>query len=241
MKKISTQLVEMKDKLQAFSVYINNRKDLERIHNNNTFNKRFSSMLSSFSDFEILGIRLEINIKENETLSEIIQNRNTTEDKNIITDQGQKLRREQDWLMRQNLVDFKSLYIFAKIFLDQYTSMIRYIYNWRYIGDKSITNFSNDLKKYNGNDKTILLFKEKILNKLHAVNIFITEYRDKYIVHNQIKHKQTTEWFLTDMKGGVRFIGGERPSITPIELIFVVSGHIVNTLDFILGGNNTTD
>ena len=100
------------------------------------------------------------------------------------------------------------------------------VYTWSGIGDKSVTNFYNSLEKYDGKDIDILAFRECCLKKLKAVDIFITEYRDKKIVHNQSKHKEVTEWFLNNMNGEIRFIGGGRPSMTPQEILFVVVEYI---------------
>ena len=67
---------------------------------------------------------------------------------------------------------------------------------------------------------------------IKAVDLFITQYRDDDVVHNHKGHKQTI-WFMNYMNEDVRFIGGSRPSITPKELIFVLSNYISSTAIFI--------
>jgi hypothetical protein len=144
----------------------------------------------------------------------------------------QELHREASRLTAQNKTDLRTLYVNSKIFLDHYTNLIRFIFNWRGIGDKSVTNFYNSLDRYGGNDKSIIAFKNKCLKKLKAVDVFITEYRDKKVVHNQSKHKETTECFLNNMNGEIRFLGGGRPSITPQEILFIVVEYVDASSNF---------
>lgn len=231
MKNIEEGIKEIHDSLRILESEINGKKDLIRIHKDNVFNRRFSVVLSDFSDFETIGMRLSKNISRVEVLQRSIQKGFEGEDKVIITDEGQRLRQEDNHINSENQVDFKCLYIFSKIFLDQYTVLIRFLFDWRKIGDKSITNFYNSLVKYKGDNKQIISFRDSCLSRLKAVNVFVTEYRDQYVVHDQTKHKDT-RWFLNDMKGSIRFIGG-RPSITPQELVFVVSNYITESIKFL--------
>jgi hypothetical protein len=231
MNNISDELEILKNCLKNLSVKFNERKDLERIHRYNLFNRRLSAVLDSFSDVETIAKRLEENISTIENIERKIQKRNSTEDKEIIKDDGQKLRKEGDRINRQNIVDFKALYAFAKIFLDDYTRLIRHIFDWRNIGNSSVTDFYKSLDSYDGEDQQVISFKEDCFNRLKAVDVFITQYRDDYVVHNQRKHKEIT-WFLNKMQGDIRFIAG-RPSITPKQLIYVVSGYVCCAASFI--------
>ena len=231
MKSIAEGLDDINKDLREVETHVNAKKDLERIHKDNQFNRRFSNLLGAFSDLDAVGRRLEDNISKVEDLNRKIQARFKLEDKDQIMEEGQRLHRESDKINHQNQADFKSLYFFAKIFSDKYTALLRFLFNWRGIGDKSVTNFYNDLEKYKDDDPQVILFKEACLNRLRAIDIFITQYRDKYIANDQTGHKET-KWFMTDMEGGVRFIGG-RSSITPKDLIFVVSGYISDTAKFV--------
>lgn len=228
MKTVEEQLKDTSIALRKLESNVNARKDLERVHRNNLFNRLFSAMLGSYSDFEIVGLRLERTVNEQEELERQIQREQG--DKKEIPDHIQKMMRRAHCLLRENQADFKALYIFAKIFLDEYTVLLRHIHNWRGIGDGSVTKFYSAIQKYSGDDQSILDFKESCSNRLKAVDVFITQYRDKYIVHDQTEHKET-RWFLNDMRGGIRFIGG-RPSITPPELVFVVAGCVSDTTEF---------
>lgn len=66
-KEIKDQLQEINSALNNFSIYINSLKKIERLHRDNLFNRRFSAMLSSYSDLEIVALRLERTIEQNKT------------------------------------------------------------------------------------------------------------------------------------------------------------------------------
>lgn len=211
---------ETEEILKHFSSELNSdfaKKSFPRLHKDNAFNKRFSGVLDTFADVKSVTERLTENIQASMKLEGQIQRRE---------DIDQKQHRQASKLTAQNKSDLRTLYVNSKIFLDHYTNLLRFIYNWRGIGDKSVTNFYNSLANYTGNDESVLAFKECCLNKLKAVDVYITEYRDKKIVHNQSKHKEVTEWFLNNMNGEIRFIGGGRPSITPQEVLFIVVEYI---------------
>lgn len=211
---------ETEEALKHFSSELNSdiaKTNFPRLHKDNTFNKRFSGVLSTFSDIKSVTERMTENIQASMKLESQLQ-----KDKEI----NQEQRRIASKLTAQNQTDLRTLYVNSKIFLDEYTNLLRFIFNWRGIGDKSVTNFYNSLEKYSGQDEGILAFKESCLKKLKAVNVYITEYRDKKVVHNQQRHKQDTEWFLNNMNGEIRFVGGGRPSITPQELLFIVIEYV---------------
>lgn len=195
----------------------NTKKYHERLHKENIFNKRFSGVLDTFSDLKSVVERMEENIEHSIRVESQIQNKKEID---------QELFKRASRLTSQNKADLRTLYVNSKIFLDEYTSLLRFIFNWRDIGDKSVTSFFNSLDKYNGADKDVLLFKEICFKKLKAVNVYITEYRDDKVVHNQKKHKQETEWFLNNMNGEIRLMGGGRSSLTPQEILFVVLGYV---------------
>jgi hypothetical protein len=211
---------ETEEILKHFSSELNSdyaKEHFPRLHKDNAFNKRFSGVLDTFADVKSVTERLTENIQASMKIEGQIQKQK---------DIDQELYKEASKLTAQNKTDLRTLYINSKIFLDHYTNLLRFIFNWRGIGDKSVTNFYNSLDKYNGSDESILTFKDQCIKKLKAVDVFITEYRDKKVVHSQSKHKETTEWFLNNMNGEIRFLGGGRPSITPQEILFIVVEYI---------------
>lgn len=221
----------IKKKLIALEEKVRESKHAERIHKDNIFNRRFSSVLATYSDFETIVKRLEENIKLAESLNRSIYETDKKESGLKISEEGQRLRRDSDKINKYNLVDFKAAYIFAKIFLDEYTTLLKFLFDWRGIGDKSITSFYNALNKFDEPNETIIAFKKACLNRLRAVDVFITNYRDQFIVHDQSRHKGTRA-FLIEMQGDIRLLG-TRPSITPRELVYVVNGYLSDSVDFI--------
>lgn len=217
---------ETEEALEHFSSELNSdiaKLNFPRLHKDNAFNKRFSGVLSTFADVKSVTERMTDNIQASMKLESLIQ-------KNKEIDQEQ--HRAASILSAQNQTDLRTLYVNSKIFLDEYTNLLRFIFNWSGIGDRSVTNFFHSLEKYNGQDKGILAFKECCINKLKAVDVYITGYRDDKVVHNQRRHKQDTEWFLNNMNGEIRFVGGGRPSITPQELLFIVIEYVDTSSQF---------
>ncbi|MDX9893373.1 MAG: hypothetical protein RB292_03070 [Patescibacteria group bacterium] len=221
------QIEEVREYLNKLSGGINNHKDeLFSLHKENSFNKRFSIVLSSFEDLSAVVDQLSLNIKESVEVEKEIQRRWYREDKDKITSEGQKLRKKAHKLTLHCQKDFKSLYIFSKIFLDKYTKLFSFITKWRGVGNSSITSFFNDLLKYEGEKKEIIQFKAECLNGLKSVNIFLTQYRDKFVVHHEI-NQVNGPWFINSMNGDIRFVNeGGRPSVTPVELLFVVKNYV---------------
>ncbi|MCK9293378.1 hypothetical protein M0P25_04850 [archaeon] len=228
---ISNNLKEIEETFKGVGVIINQRKDLKRLHKDNIFNRMYSVVLSSLVDVEILFLRLEKNLKNIEKISIKINKRSQKEDKEEISKEGQQLRKEMDKLKGEAFVDFKSVYIFLKIFFDKHVSLLRFLFNWRGIGDKSVTNFYNDLNSYDETDGDIVFFKEKCLNRLKAIDVFITQYRDDYIMHDQTGHKEITRWVIFE-NDNIR-IFGKRPSITLNDMVFILSNYINDTSEFI--------
>jgi len=232
MQKIGPQIKEIKVSLGTISKTVNENKNYERVHRGNTFNKNFSVILSSLEDALVFAERLDSNINKSIEVERIIQRRNREKDKGKITEEGQRLRKIADELTRVNQTDFKALYVFLKIFLDKYTKLFYFLSPWRNIADRSITAFFHSLEKYNGKNLFAISFIEKYLNKLKAVDVFLTSYRDKFVVHAELNNLSGT-WFINEMNGEIRFVHPSRPSITPKELVFVAKNYIVLSSKFI--------
>lgn len=184
-----------------------------RLHKENVFNRRFSVALSSFGDFKVIAERLHRNIEE------------------MIQDE--KIGGNKHHLVSENQTDLKSLYVNAKIFSDDFATLLIFVFNLRGIGDRSITRLFSGLNNYQGDDQNIISFRERHLRPIKAIDTFVTQYRDDEIVHNQKKHKQTI-WFVNGMDGNIQFIGGGRPSITPQEVAFLISEFVESARDHVM-------
>lgn len=207
---------ETEEVLKDFSDFMNTKEiktAFPRLCKDNVFNRRFSAILDTFTDLKSVVERLEENITESMRIGGITQSQEEI---------NQELYKQQDKLTRQNKSDLRIIYVNSKIFLDEYVGLLAFIFNWRGISNGSVTQFYKSLSDYNELDEEIIAFKELCLNRLKAINVYITEYRDDKVVHNHGKHKQETEWFLNNMNGEIRLVGGGRPSITPQEVLFIV-------------------
>lgn len=198
---------------------------LKRLDKDNTFNKRFSGILDAFSDIKSVTERITENIQVSIKIESRIQQLNEADN---------SLREQSDKLVSQNKTDLKSIYFYSKVFLDEYTAFLSWIFDWRDIRNSSITEFYKSLGRYKGVNQDILLFKETCFEKIKAIDNHITNYRDKKIVHNGDKHKQDTKWFFNGMNGSIKFIGGGKSSITPQEVLFIVVEYIDCTTQFCL-------
>jgi hypothetical protein len=219
---------ELEEIFKVFSREVNSekiKKVLPRLHQENSFNKRFSGVLEVFEDIKSITERITENIGTSLIIEREIQKREEID---------QDLHRKAGKLTSQNKTDLKSLYVNAKIFLDEYTNFLCWIFGWQGIDNSSITKFYKALEKYNGHDLIIQSFKERCFNKIKAIDVYITGYRDKDIVHTRDKHKKDTKWFVNEMNGAVRFIGGNRPSITPQEILFIVVEYVDVSTQFCL-------
>lgn len=211
---------EIEEILKHFSSEINSdlaKKNFPKLHKDNAFNKRFSAVLSNFSDVNSVTERLTENIQASMNIERQLQ-KDEKADKEIHIKSSK--------LTSQNKSDLKILYVNTKIFLDEYTSMLCWIFGWRGIENSSITKFYKSLEKYNGNDSSILFFKEKCFAKIKDVDDNITLYRDKKVVHDREKHKEPTVWFMNEMNGAIRFAGGNMQSLTPQEILFIAVEYI---------------
>lgn len=233
MKELASQVEEIKASLDALANKINENKELGRVHRGNAFNKIFSVILSSFEDVLVFAERLDSHISKSIETERVIQQRNKKEDKDEITEEGQRLRKIADKLTRTNQTDFKALYIFLKIFLDKYTKLFYFLLPWRDISNRSVTAFFHSLKKYKGKDPLALAFIEEYLKRLKAVDVSLTSYRDKFVVHAEFNNISGT-WFINEMNGSIRFVHPKRLSISPQKLIFVAKNYVVLSSKFIV-------
>lgn len=141
MQELGQQIQEVKKSLDLLSKTVNENKDCERVHRGNSFNKNFSVILSSFEDVLVFAERLDLNTEKSVEVERIIQQRMKNEDRDRITEDTQNIFKTADKLTRTNQTDFKALYVFSKIFLDQYTKLLYFLFSWRGIANSSVTAF----------------------------------------------------------------------------------------------------
>lgn len=209
-----------------------------RVHLDNRFNKLSSVISSFFEDMAVCGERLNLNIKESVKINREIQNSDNFKYGNTIDEDGQKLRRLSNQVDRYNITDLKGLYIFAKIFLDQFIDILilsldiekRGVKFRNQYGNPSISKLFDFLDKYDGNEPNLIEFKEACLKSLNDVDVFITNYRDAHIVHAGLNNI-TQQWFMNNMDGNI-YIGTSKVSVSPDKLLQVVKNCIVETLNF---------
>jgi hypothetical protein len=79
--------------------------------------------------------------------------------------------------------------------------------------------------------------KEKIFPKLHALYVYVVEYRDTHIMHPGLDTWLDT-WTLSNTDGSTRFLT-QRPSSTPLELAFVIRNFIQESSDFLCDNLDT--
>lgn len=101
------------------------------------------------------------------------------------------------------------------------------------MSNESVTKFFHSLKKYKGSDSLADKFIKEYLGKLKAIDIFLTSYRDDFIVHAHLEDINGT-WFINEMNGEIRFVHSHRPSVTPEELVFVAKNYIGLSSRFII-------
>lgn len=156
-----------------------------RIHVDNKFNKIFSLTTEAFEEFKTVAERLDQEQTEVGPITKEILRRNSNEDKEKILEEGQKLRRLELGLLDKIKVDFKSLYIFAKVFLDKYTHLITFLMPEKGVSNNSISDF---IKHLFGNDtisnSLLSEFKQNFQENLVTLNDQLTFYRDKFIMHS---------------------------------------------------------
>jgi len=228
--------------LNDISNFINKNKNL-KIHKDNKFKKYFSLVLSACVDIVTLIERVDGGIKELQKIEHIIQLRNNKEDKFTISEDGQKLRKLADFLRKNLEVDFKSLYIFSKIFLDKLVQLFVFIVDDnRGIKDSSISNFKKSLDNYDGKNNLFLEFKKEFSSILEEIINYLKFYRDKRIVHSKI-NQSFTIWFVNDMDGNIYFEhasqnGRNIKSLSPKQIVDILEKFTLQLKDFIVNKIN---
>jgi len=234
-------IVEIENSVKSFSEF-DKTKDIPRIHKENMFNKGHSMILSSFDEIKTLSSRLGINIEQWVDQERKVQRmpewQNTKSGR--YPDEVQTEMRRSDQLMKEVRVDFKALYLFSKIFLDQYAKFLHFINPRDGIRSGTVEKFLNSMKE-SGDDFYTQFLKDlgdtvdQVVNKL-------TFYRSKKIEHVQILNEDT--WFMNDMRGGIaiqhvdRNNGESISTITPQELLTLVLNFSKTASEFMINNKS---
>lgn len=234
-------IVEIENSIKSFSEF-DKAKDILRIHKENMFNKGHSVILSSFDEIKTLSYRLGTNIKNWVEQERKVQKmpawQNTKSGR--YPDEVQVEMKASDQLMKEVKIDFKALYLFSKIFLDQYVKFLHFVNPVYGIKSGTVEKFLNSLKEsdnefYKQLSQELGETSDQILNKL-------TFYRSKKIEHTQILNEDT--WFLNDMRGGIAIQHIDRDSkesistISPQELLSLVRDFSTKTSAFTLNNKS---
>lgn len=220
-----TLLNEIEESVKSFSDFDKTR-EIPRIHNDNMFNKGHSMILSSFDEIKTLAHRLGMNIKKWVEQEREVQRmpawQNTKSGR--YPDEVQIEMRKSDQFMKEVKVDFKALYLFSKIFLDQYAKFLHYVNPRNGIRSGTVEKFLNSIKE--NNDEFYMQLSEELGDTIDHILDKLTFYRSKKIEHVQILNEDT--WFMNDMRGGIaiqhvdRNNGESVSTITPQELLTLV-------------------
>lgn len=236
-----TLLNEIEESVKSFSDFDKTR-EIPRIHNDNMFNKGHSVILSSFDEIKTLSYRLGTNIKnwveQERKVQKMPACQNTKSGR--YPDEVQVEMKASDQLMKEVKIDFKALYLFSKIFLDQYVKFLHFVNPVDGIKSGTVEKFLNSLKEsdnefYKQLSQEMGETSDQILNKL-------TFYRSKKIEHTQILNEDT--WFLNDMRGGIAIQHIDRDSkesistISPQELLSLVRDFSTKTSAFTLNNKS---
>jgi len=233
-------IANTKTKLKELKKCVNAQKELA-CHRDNLFNRHYTRLLSLFSDLQVTVNRLDENTKKIDPITNIIQFKNLEEDRFFISDEGQKLRNEWVKLSLKMQTDLKALYLFSKIFIDDFVGLVVLILDIKNKGilfttkqgGYSVGVFYRSLIKYSGTNMVIRDFIIQNLDVLKAVEVYLSAYRNNYIQHLDTTGVKETKWTSHSHDGSIKFLGS-RSSLTPKELTFVVHGCIEKIINFIL-------
>lgn len=188
---------------------------ISRIHKDNMFNKGHSLILKSFSEIEFICNRLSLNIQNSIIQQRLIQNMPTWKNHvaGIYPEEVQIELRKSDKLSKEIEVDFKVIYLFSVILLDQYVKFLHFINPADGIKSGTVEKFINTLDS----DKFYKKLKLELGNNTDDILSKLSFYRNKKITHRQILNEDT--WFINDMRGGIKISHVDRKSGQSINTI----------------------
>lgn len=232
---------QMEDAIRRIESTIQAQKD-HPIHTRNHFNRKYSILLSFMGDVRVVIQRLHEQAEEKRLVEREAQTHwSCTKEGGVLCDEHQALLQRSSTLLARNQVDLKSLYIFSKIFFDQYVEFMDFILQVERRGivirtkkgDISISSLHGSLERYSGDNEFLKQLKKAIYKRLHALYVYVVEYRNSHVMHSGLDLWSDT-WTLSNPDGSTRFLTG-RPSSTPLELAFVIRNFLKDTSDYICG------
>lgn len=230
----NNKLEELEKVIKSISDF-DKDKEIPRIHKDNMFNKGHSLLLSSFNEIQILSNRLFLNIENSITQERFIQSMPEWKNKTgVYPEVVQVELKKSDQLKKEIRVDFKALYLFSVILLDQYVKFLHFINPQDDIKSGTVEKF---IKSLNSDP-----FYKELNAHLGNISDQITEklnfYRSKKIVHRPITNEDT--WFMNDMRGDIKISHINQDSreqtttIQPGELIIVVKKFFEKTWEYFI-------
>ncbi len=219
----SEKIDQLRQTIKSFSNFDKENK-ISRIHKDNMFNKGHSLIIGTFSEIETLYNRLGSNIQKSIAQQRIIQNMPAWKNNKggAYPEEVQIELRKSDILSKEIRVDFKAIYLFSVILLDQYVKFLHFINPVDGIKSGTVEKFLNTLDS----DKFYKKLKIELASNTEDILSKLNFYRSKKITHRQILNEDT--WFMNDMRGSIQISHVDRNSgkstntITPIELLEIL-------------------
>ena len=146
------ELERIEKAINTFSDYDKDKR-IKRIHNENRLNKNYSIILSSFADLKVLSVRLGENIENLVALEKKIRKMPAyiAVESGRYPEEVQIEMRKSGKLQAEVKVDFKALYLFSKILIDQYTKFLHFINPVDGIKGGAVVSFLNSSQNHNIN------------------------------------------------------------------------------------------
>lgn len=234
---LSPKIVEIENTIKSFSDF-DSEKRIKRLHLENRFNKNHSIILSAFEDFKVLSRRLEENIQELVAQESKVQQMPGYKEtrSGAYPTEVQIEMKKCDRLSAEVKVDFKALYLFSKILLDQYVKFLYFICPIDGVRSGSVASFLNSIEDVSRE----IHFYEHLIEKLETTSTHVLDklvfYRDKKIEHNQLLNEDV--WFMNDMGGGITISHVDRSgsnnvsTMRPSELVSLVADFFTITSEY---------
>ncbi len=151
-------------------------KEIPRIHKDNMFNKGHSLLLSSFNEIQTLSNRLFLNIENSIAQQRFIQSMSEWKKHKagIYPEVVQVELKKSDQLSKEIRVDFKALYLFSVILLDQYVKFLYFINPRDGIKSGTVEKFIKSLNSdpfYKGLNAHLGNISEQITEKLNFIEV----------------------------------------------------------------------
>lgn len=231
------KISEIEVAIKAFSDF-DAEKRIKRLHLENRFNKNHSIILGGFEDLKVLSRRLDDTIQELVAQESRVQQMPAYKQtkSGLYPAEVQIEMKKCDRLSAEVKVDFKALYLFSKILLDQYVKFLYFVNPIDGVRSGSVASFLNSIE----NVDSKIHFYEQLIEKLKITSTHVLDklvfYRDKKIEHSQLLNEDV--WFMNDMRGGITISHVDRngsdnvSTMKPDELVGLVADFFTITSRF---------